>query len=238
MKTSTNLSLSVFVLFLTIQVHAQNKIAVQNGGTPKFYTVLIDAVNNAVSGDTIYMPGGIFSADFTVSKKLHFVGVGHYIDSTKVTGITRLLGSISLGTNSDKGSIEGVYIDGDVNFGTTGNPIVIKEFSIRRCNVNKIYFNTDGIDTQIRYSNILIIENIIRDVISSTSITYNYNYPSYTQVQSNIISNNFINRGIMGLGYNCVIKNNIIFIPNMFSNYRSEERRVGEECIYRWCPCH
>ena len=54
----------VIILFVLVAAigsgFSQNLIAVQNGGEPKFYKSLDEAVTNCVNGDTLYLPGGSF----------------------------------------------------------------------------------------------------------------------------------------------------------------------------------
>lgn len=217
------------ILVIIFNSFAQSKIAVQNGGTPKFYTELTDAVTNAVSGDTIYIPGGTFTAGFTLTKKLHLVGVGHNIDSTLVTGITKFISNVTLSAGSDNSSMEGIYLDGDLNFGETTTPTVVSGFFMRRCNVNKIYFVTSDPDTQIRYANNLFIESVIRSGIVSSTIGY-YNS---MQVQSNSFFNNIINWDIGFLGNNCMFKNNILIL-DYFRNVKGavfENNYIGKQVI-------
>ena len=76
--------------------HSQNLIAVQNGNTPAFYTVLDSAIIHAQNGDTVYIPGGTFSLNVPVTKSLHIIGVGHNPDSTLATGKTVINGNLSL----------------------------------------------------------------------------------------------------------------------------------------------
>jgi hypothetical protein len=76
----------VFLLLLITLRHvsAQQLIARQNGGTPHFHTELDDAVNQAVNGDTLYLPGGYFPLTVQIDKELHIVGEGHNPESTRV----------------------------------------------------------------------------------------------------------------------------------------------------------
>ena len=196
------------LLLLASQTIAQNLIAVQNGNAPKFFTDLTDAITNAQSKDTIYIPGYVFSvpsgnSGFFLDKELHFIGVGYHPDSTLSTGFTQINGNIFLGNGTSYGSIEGIYHNGVIYFSEKGNPSMVTSFCIKRNNLNSIAFVSDN---TIHYTKNSITENVIRGSISGSD----------PGVQNNLISNNIIVGQIMGLGYNNQIKNNI-FIGNYSS---------------------
>ena len=184
---------------------SQNLIAVQNGGTPSFFTQVTTAIEEANGGDTIYIPGYIYSIGdvMGINKELHIIGIGHNPDSTLSTGFTQLNGNFYLSEGSSNGSIEGIFLNGRINFQSSSQyPSIVNGFSIARNNLTEIYFVIDG--SQVRYTNNSIIENIIRN-----GITTNMNGAS-DDIQSNLISNNIIPFNISGLGYNNAIRNNII----------------------------
>ena len=75
MKTILRLSFIVTLILLSAAIHAQGLIAVQNGGTPRFYESLEDAITNAQNKDTLYIPGRIYSftdSKITIDKELPF----------------------------------------------------------------------------------------------------------------------------------------------------------------------
>jgi hypothetical protein len=197
-------AIKLIVIFQLVAggIKAQNLIAVQNGGEPYYYTSLIDAINGAQNGDTIYIPGYIYSIGYmTIDKELHIIGVGHNPDSTLSTGCTFINGNFYLGNGSSSGSFEGIYLNGEIIVGGLSGPSFVSGFLIRRNNIQNLIFLTNNV--QIRYNNNSIIENIIRSSITS-------NTPGCIDVQSNLISNNIIMLSINGLDYNNIIKNNTI----------------------------
>lgn len=202
----------LLLLAVSINLSAQSLIAVQNGSDPQFFVSLDSALTSAQNGDTLYIPGYTYKADFIIDKKLHLIGVGHNPDSTVATGMTRFVGDVFLDTGSDYGSIEGIYLDGTLRFGTS-EPKIVKGYSASRCNLGAVFFRTKNEDSQVRYSNNLIVECIVRGSVSAQrfySGPYNFN-----NVQSNSFLNCLIMKGVDGLGSDCRIKNNIIIAtPN------------------------
>ena len=125
---------SIFFLFLASccsfsTACAQNLIALQHNGAASFFTTIPDAVTAAVSGDTIFLPGGSFLA-FNIDKKLAIIGVGHNPDSTAATGMTLISGTISFGNGDCDGSVlTGLRVNGEINSSGLDNDNV----QISRC---------------------------------------------------------------------------------------------------------
>lgn len=90
--------------------YAQNLICVQSGSNASFYTDVQDAIDNASSGDYIYLPGGSYGGDITINKELHIVGAGHHPDSSEATAITSISGYVWVVDGADGGSLEGVHV--------------------------------------------------------------------------------------------------------------------------------
>jgi len=180
----------------------QNLIAVQNGGTPRFYTKLDSAITFAQNDDTLYIPGGTFSLSVPIDKRLHIIGVGHNIDSTLVTDQTRIDGNIELINDASNGSLTGVYLRiGGLNSGEN-----ISNYLINRC------FLGVSLLLPASSSNWRFIENIIRGGFMSSS-------PGASNF---FFYNNIIDSGT-STGYygfiSSVFKNNIFLYQSYFSGW-------------------
>lgn len=179
MKKITYAILGV-ILLLAIQSNAQTLIAVQNGSTPKFYSILQDAITAAQSKDTIYIPGGAYSftnSKITVDKELHLIGTGHYTDST-IVSITQLNASISLITGANNSSFEGFYLNGDFKAGTTATDEDVDNIIISRCNCSSILLSRLSTHWLVR-------ENVVRGPVQGY-------YSSSGSAQGNLFSNNIL----------------------------------------------
>jgi hypothetical protein len=148
----------VSLFFLTIGAYSQNLIAVQNGGNPTFFSNLDSAIVHSQNGDTIYIPGGNFSINVPVEKKVHIVGVGHFPDSTLACGQTRVSGNLMLMNNASDGSLTGVYLLGTIN---TSGAIAISNYLVQRCRIG-------GLGLYYTSSNWLFIENVISGFVQNT----------------------------------------------------------------------
>lgn len=129
-------TLLISILIATaITVNAQKVALLHNGVTTIFSSVnpFTDAYTAAVSGDTIYLPGGSFTPPTLINKALTIFGAGHYVDSTMVTGKTYINGGFTLQADADKFYMEGLEINGGVDF--TSNESV-NQVNIRRCKIN------------------------------------------------------------------------------------------------------
>jgi hypothetical protein len=122
---------------LTMFAQAQvSPIMVCNPGgtTCSPYTNIDSAYTYANAGDYIYLPGGVFTLNSTISKEVHLIGSGFMADSSVQTGITTINGNINLIGAASNSSIEGMYISGSII--TTAGPI--DSLQVSHCNVFKI----------------------------------------------------------------------------------------------------
>ena len=126
-------------LFLAITTFAQKQFVVQNGTAQTFET-LVEAVDAASAGDTIYLPGGGFNFNSQiVDKQLHWRGVGHYPDSTLATGFTNVICDgypyvLRFTKNASGSTFEGIYFQGSLQFGTVSNEEVT-DVTIKYCRI-------------------------------------------------------------------------------------------------------
>ena len=88
-------------------LHTASGVQIFNGSN-----AFINAHNAASSGDTIYLSGGTFYANFDITKPLYIYGAGHYLDSTQATGKTFISGNLILDRNTDGTYIEGIDLTG------------------------------------------------------------------------------------------------------------------------------
>lgn len=171
----------------------QKAIVLQHAGTATIFSgtnPLVDAYNAAVSGDTIYLPGGVFPG-ITITKRLTIFGVGHYPDSTAATGVTQVA-NIIFQAGSDKSSIQGLYLPGGINVSYN---IRVDSLVIARCNAAWLYLNGQQ-NEAYNCKGILIYQNVIGDMVVQQS--------NGIRVFNNIIS------GLHEMGVNSWIRNNKI----------------------------
>jgi hypothetical protein len=83
-----------FLLCSLYAAIAQRKIALEHSGASSFFTDIPTAIDAAVSGDIIYLPGGSFPGFDIFNKQLTIIGVGHNLDSTAATTMTLISGNI------------------------------------------------------------------------------------------------------------------------------------------------
>jgi hypothetical protein len=197
------------VLFLiAMNAFAQKAVVLQHNGIATVFSTtnpLGDAYAAAVSGDTIYLPGGVFPG-LGISKRLAIFGTGHYPDSTMATGVSNVA-SIEFQAGSDKSIIQGLNVGG-ISF---QHNIRIDSVVVARCNAGTFYINGENnLATHCR--GILIYQNVIGDMVlihSSGVRVFNNIISGLHEMRTNTwIRNNKIN----GL-YNCyytLLENNTI----------------------------
>jgi hypothetical protein len=200
-----------FLLTLSLSTQAQNLIAVQNGNSASFYTLLDSAIIHAQNGDTVYIPGGTFSLSVSVDKRLHIIGVGSVIDSTLATGKSIINGNLSLINDASYGSIMGISLLGVIN--TSEN--------IYNYHLQRNYLA--GLSMAISCSNWVFIENNIQGSITNNVIGSIANPSpgvSNCYFYNNIIGA-FTPRGDFSyFGFNSsVFKNNVFLYSNQCYDY-------------------
>ncbi|MHC1776293.1 MAG: hypothetical protein AB9834_12880 [Lentimicrobium sp.] len=210
MKTfSKCLLFAALVTLGTMPALAQPKITLSHLGVPTFFTNLTTAITAAVNGDTLYLPGGTLSPSgtITVSKSLHFVGTGHYPDSTVATGVT-IINDLRFITGASGGSVEGCKIN-SLRIGNAVNQ-TFNGFSVRRCTIGNFYLGSDNVST---FESIVLTDNVFTDYVNIKD-----GYPNIL-ISRNIFaymgsSNVFYCQGLL-------LKNNIIYsyYPSILSDF-------------------
>ncbi len=142
-------------LFLAIFSWGQAQFIVQNGTKTLVYTNINDALSNAASGDTLYLPGGGFTiSTTTIDKTLHWVGHGHYPSETSATLPTRIATNLSFDGSCDNSSFEGILFTGSLNFGSADDETT--NIQMKRCRVmgtlSLRYINTGTPDLNFQIS--------------------------------------------------------------------------------------
>lgn len=105
----------MFLLTITT-VFGQKRVALHSNGTTIIYNgsqPYIDAYTDAVSGDTIYLPGGQLASPTTYDKRLTIYGTGLRADTSVITEKTQILG-FTLLAGADNFHLEGVQVNGSI----------------------------------------------------------------------------------------------------------------------------
>lgn len=122
------------LLFLGLISWSQSQFVVQNGTKTEVYNNINTAITNAVAGDTLYIPGGGFTiTNSTINKTLHWVGHGHYPDSTLATMQTRITTALTFTGNCDNSSFEGIFFTSNLDFGSSSDEAV--NIKMSRCRI-------------------------------------------------------------------------------------------------------
>lgn len=127
--------------FATLTAWAQNIAVVSPGNVTTIYQTLDDAITGAISGSTIYLPGGGFQIkdDTKINKKLTIMGVSHRGDTDNADGATMIAGNLNFIGQASGSAVIGVYISGNINVGNETD--AVNNLTVRYCNVNSIQVN-------------------------------------------------------------------------------------------------
>lgn len=199
--------LLVLVFIGTVGVKAQDVLVatLQSGDNASvFYgaDALKNAVNAATTGDLITLSAGTFnslgsSSGTAITKFVKIQGAG-YIDENNRTIISGNLYIKLNGGNTDDFLLEGVYIDGNLNFSKDGDDPV-NNIKLKRCRFADISFSNVILNADVEHCRIAgsldIGSNVSLNVVSSIiKETYSYNVSNYKIT--------YINSIIFGVYYN------------------------------------
>lgn len=205
----------IALLTLSISLWAQNAILHSASGVQYFAgTSAFDkAYTASVSGDTIFLSGGGFTAPATIDKSLLVIGAGHYPDSTKATRITQILNGFTLNENADGFHIEGVKIIGNLAF---GNNQAVDNVIIRYCHITG-FLNVQGDGITAPCLNLTIANNYLNNSIA-------LNNTVLAGVYNNLIGRNIVtNSNTLG---------NNIFLTNEYIQYIEGNNNTIENNIF------
>ncbi|MBL0358055.1 MAG: hypothetical protein IPP72_14820 [Chitinophagaceae bacterium] len=197
---------------------AQFVVSLHSQGVAQHFSgvnALIDASNAALSGDTIYLPGGAFAAPANFDKGLTIFGAGHYEDSTQATGKSFITGNITLNENADHFHLEGVEITGNFFFSANA---AVNQVTIKYCKLNEV-FEIPG-NASNPSTNIALIGNVFAGNVILTNARNTSVYNSILQSHiTNSIGNQFYNSVFLfpGAGGDPLINGDMIN-NNLYNN--------------------
>ncbi len=208
----------VILLALTLGIVSplvsQSSFAVvKSSGTTIVRSTLKDAVDAASTGDIIYLPSGnIAVTGLTINKGVHLIGMGYHPDSTGAAGQTVVNGNLVFVSGADGGSVQGVFVNGAIQFGTGPTNNEVHNFVISRCYIAGALYLAHDWSITSNSSNFTISENIINYGICGARA-------SNVVLANNIIVQIDILFRPITLFANAIIQNNILIpLDNSVSN--------------------
>ncbi len=164
------LSLVILLFFVVpLSLTAQRVVALHNTSGASMYSStnpFVDAYNDAVDGDTIYLPGGAFTPPTLIDKQLTIIGAGYHPDSTTATFPTLISAQVSLGENADNCHIEGI------EFGShflIENQASVNNLIVKRCKINGNFQVQGNLTTPC--TNFGIVESIFESRVYGDNLT-------------------------------------------------------------------
>lgn len=230
--------LTLFVaLMAMVSIQAQQISVVSPGGATTLHRTFQQAIEGADPGSIIYLPGGGFNLPDSVkiTKKLTIIGIGHYVKSGNVDGVTTISGNLWFNEGSSGSAVMGCYITGDVNIGDGGKSV--NDVLIRYCNLNSVQVkNNTCLETIINQNYIrnnsnfsaakaTVTNNIIHSIydLDNGKIANNILAAAYKQIlggnwgtttlhgcdQTQILNNIVLPSGFLHYCYNCEVSGNL-----------------------------
>ncbi|NLA25188.1 MAG: hypothetical protein GX879_09510 [Bacteroidales bacterium] len=214
-------------IILSMNLFSQNIILHSDGNQTLFTGVdaFIEAVNDASSGDTLYLSGNTFNSSTTINKQLTIYGSGIFPDSTYYTGKTILSDKIYLGENASGSSVEGVEFAARLE---TANNISINNLTFKYCNFSYGISISGNLTNPA--TNLIFINNISTASIDFSNIQYAQIYnnvwrmsgsSSPLSVSNSVIANNIFTYGTNNVNVAGIIGSYNTIKNNYFNNSRS-----------------
>lgn len=220
-----------FLIMLSwhIGLFSQSAITITSqNGTTKVATNLISAIELAQTDDILYLPAGNFDLkNVVVNKKLHIIGAGYNPKINGTNSVTYCTGTLTITDAGSGGSVQGIYVSGAIQFGTSLATSSVKNYVIQRCffNVLLLGYTWDGFNEA---ENIVIRENMVEGAIfggKAKNVIVSNNYLRQTGVTARLVTHfanakfynnifvtidNYPFNGIWG----CIFENNIVTFGN------------------------
>lgn len=209
---------AILCSLLSVQtVMAQNPITTLEhaGATSVFYgqNSLVDAYNASVNGDYLYLSTGFFTAPAAIAKGVKIIGAGHFPDSLNVVKRTTILSGLTINAGADSLFLEGLYINGDINYQSDASINYVK---VIRCRLGYASFQSSSatasknycsyeecfIDGTLTFSNFGVNLMICHSIISNCVNSINGNAlidgniflfagsPTFSSITGSVIRNN------------------------------------------------
>jgi hypothetical protein len=223
----------IFFTFLICSATAQNPITtLEHGGASKIFSgqgSLVAAYNESVNGDRIYLSTGFFTPPPAIAKGIEITGAGHFPDSANVARRTFIMGGLQINKGADSLNLQGLYINGDINYDGNSSINFVK---IKRCRSGSVLFNSSapsagknnciiedcfifgGINFSYYGNNFLLKNSLIG---GSANRGYYEDYGIINISNNAVVVNNifmkggtYVYRGSFGEVYSSSIRNNII----------------------------
>jgi len=196
--TTKQLIISAVVLFFSSLVSlAQDPVATlqHKGVTQVFYgqNSFVEALTAAAKGDTLLLSAGGFTTPAAIDKGITIIGSGHFPDSVSVKTRTAIIGNLTINKGADSLHLEGLYINGDINYDGASSINYVK---VVRCRLGNAYFHSNS--TAASKNNCSYEECYIEGSIQF-----------YTYGNDLLVKHCIINGSISSISANAVIDGNI-----------------------------
>jgi hypothetical protein len=226
MKTNIVIFLKLLlVVFIARHANAQQVTALHAAaGETVFYGAqsFVDAYDQAVDGDTLYLSGGSFTPPLLVDKGLIILGAGYHPEFTSATLPTQISANLNIGANASNLYMEGLLLSSSIQAVNTDG---LSGVSIRRCRIEgSLNVQGTGSNSNFGVSECIIDGGVDIFALNNSSFANNFFGNRIVNGSGNLISNNLFFRASSSSSsdkvlfniQNCTVVNNI-FVAS--SNY-------------------
>ncbi|MCL1933988.1 MAG: hypothetical protein FWF53_09295 [Candidatus Azobacteroides sp.] len=204
MKNVIIFSVCMLCASVNLLAQPQQKFTIQNGTKMVFYDDLETAVQQAASGDTIYLPGGLFQlqSELIINKKLAIFGTGWDTGTMGGISITQIQNDIRFAEGSSGSLLTGCNISGNINFESN-----LQNITILRNRISGNINFTSGKQMVVSENWVASSIGIYGDTSDECQINNNYSRSIINFSNSRIYNN--VTEFATNL-YGCTVENNFI----------------------------
>lgn len=218
------------ILFCFVTFAQPYHLIVSPNGTTKVATSIYTALSEANDGDIIYAPPGLFYVDtLVINKSVHIIGAGYNYLAAGTEMVTYWHGSPSIESGADRGSLQGIFLDGHIYFGKK-LPSPVNNYTLFRCFVTGHIWAGPDYENTNSISNLTIKECYIKTIAlggaTNTLITNCIllslgDYNIFHFIKNTKIKNSILIMKVPFLLSDCnnLIFENCIFVTNGIATY-------------------
>ncbi|VVB87098.1 Cell surface glycoprotein [uncultured archaeon] len=197
------------ILLLASSAGAATLTVNASGGAD--YTRIQDSIDNASTGDTIYVFPGVYNENVDVNKSVNVVGSGSEVTIVRAFDSNNYVFRVTV----DRVNISGFTVTGATGFYYSG--ILLKGIKYSNISNNNVSGNQIGINLVYDYTSTLV--NSSNNILIGNRVSNNIFGINLTSSNNNLLKGNIISNNNMGIDLYYNSNNNTLIDNTAIDNY-------------------